>query len=381
MGLFERELEAAELRKELRSLREGGRAVTVTGDAGSGKTALLAAVLGPEPTGLTGDASTTGPRVLRGLCDPLGTPRPLGPIRDLLGRRSTSDVTSDVEARLLELVGPEPTAVIIEDAQWIDAASVEALRFLVRRIERLPLLLVITYRDADVSLGHALLPLLGEIARSEHATQITLGPLSAEAVRAIVGDSGLDADRVHELTGGNPFFVTEIARHPGERLPPTVRDAVIASTFGLARDDIELLQLIAAAPDALDDRLLPHLHIDVPTLRRLESTGLLVRTRRGVAFRHELARLAIVEGTAAGTRRMHHAAILEAFVALGSSDHAVPRTTPSQPATRTPASVTRGWPLRTRRGRDRTPRRSPSSRWPWRGSSRRSRREPSCSSS
>ncbi|QIG40351.1 AAA family ATPase [Microbacterium sp. 4R-513] len=319
MGLFERELEAAKLRAELESLGEGGRTVTVTGDAGSGKTALVAAVLGSEQTGLSADSlPAIGPRVLRGLCDPLGTPRPLGPIRDVLG-----SVGGDVETRLVDLLGQEPTVLVVEDAQWIDAASVEVLRFLVRRIERLPVLLVVTYRDGDVGLGHALLPLLGEIARSEHATHLALAPLSVQAVRGIVGDAGLDAQRVHELTGGNPFFVTEIARHPGERLPPTVRDAVVASTSGLAPEDIRLLQLIAAAPDALDDRLLPRLHIDVPTLRRLESTGLLLRTRRGVAFRHELARLAIADGTPPGVDQEHHAAILDAFESMASTDHAV----------------------------------------------------------
>lgn len=331
MGLFERELETDVLRRELAGLYEAGRVVTLTGDAGSGKTALLAAVLGSDAD--VSSYSLPGrvrPRVLRGLCDPLSTPRPLGPIRDVLtmlegrAREDAGDLAAS-ERRLLALVTEEPTVLVIEDAQWIDAGSVEILRFLIRRLDPLPVLLILTYRDGDaeVGFGHALLPLLGEIARSEHSRRIALRPLSLDAVRGVLGDDGPDAERVHGLTGGNPFFVTEIARHPEEALPRTIRDAVIASTSGLDASDIDVLQLIAAAPDALDDRLLPGLGVDVPTLRRLEATGLIVRTRRGVAFRHELARRAIAAGTPPAVEPRLHERILDAFEAIGSTDHAV----------------------------------------------------------
>jgi DNA-binding CsgD family transcriptional regulator len=309
MGLFERELEVAALRRELSLLAEQGRAATVSGEAGSGKTALVAAVL---------DTDAERPRILRGLCDPLGTPRPLGPIRDVLGT-----VESDPERRLLSLLGEQPSVLVIEDAQWIDAASVEVLRHLVRRIERIPVCLIVTYRDGDVGLGHPLLPLLGDIARSDHPVHVGLQPLSVEAVSRVLADTSLDAAAAHALTGGNPFYVAEIARHPTLVLPPTVRDAVIASTYGLDADGIALLQLIAAAPDALDDRLMPALGIDLPSLRRVEATGLLVRTRRGVSFRHELARLAIAEETPADIALADHRALLGAYEAVGSLDHAV----------------------------------------------------------
>ena len=333
MALFERGLETEALRRELRRLHEAGRTVTLTGEAGSGKTTLLAAVLGADETESRESpalARRVGPRVLRGLCDPLGTPRPLGPIREVLARlegRARGDLAGvpAIETEFLEFVAEEPTVLIIEDAQWIDAGSVEVLRFLTRRIDRLPVLLILTYRDADadVGFGHPLLPLLGEIARSEHSAHIALRPLSIDAIRGVLGEDGPDPVRVHALTGGNPFFVTEIARHPDEELPRTVRDAVIASTFGLGAADIEVLQLIGAAPDALDDRLLPALGIDVPTLRRLESTSLLVRTRRGIAFRHELARLAIAGSTPVATERRLHELLLDAFEGIGSIDYAV----------------------------------------------------------
>jgi DNA-binding CsgD family transcriptional regulator len=128
---------------------------------------------------------------------------------------------------------------------------------------------------------------------------------------------------VHALTGGNPFYVAEIAAHPDEELPGSVRDAILASTTGLSAEDLEILQTIAAAPDGLDDRLLPALGIDIPVLRRLEATSLLSRVRHGVSFRHELARIAISEAAPPGAASALHARLLAALETIRSRDYAV----------------------------------------------------------
>lgn len=329
MGLFEREPELATLRDGARRIEEGGRVVTVTGDAGAGKTSLIRAAFGSAPA--------SGPRLLRGLCDPLTTPRPLGPIADALGeldaisRPGGSNVAPgggatsplDGEGAFVAAVADRATVLVIEDAQWIDAASVEMLRYLVRRIDALPVLLIVSYRDTVIGVGHPLLPLLGDVARLETASSITMQPLSVASVAAVLAGTGVDPGRAHELTGGNPFYVGEIARHPDQRLPSTIRDAVLASTTALDGDDLETLQLIASAPDALDDRLLPGLGIGLPQLRRLEATGLIVRARRGIAFRHELARLAVLDSAGPGGASLLHRRLLTALEALGSNDYAV----------------------------------------------------------
>lgn len=322
MPLFERSAELGSIRTQLQRARDSGRVVTVAGTAGTGKTTLIKAATAEEPL------------VLRGLCDPLTTPRPLGPIREALGEsgpalpgRDAPDRLGDIEERLIAAVGGSPTVLVIEDAQWIDAASVEALRHLVRRIDALAVLLVLSYRDDAIPAGHGLLALLGDIARQEDSTAIRLGPLSPDAVTDLLIAEGvtglLDANRVHALTGGNPFFVAEIAAHPGEELPSSVRDAILASTTGLSADDLEVLQTIAAAPDGLDDRLLPALGIDLPVLRRLEATSLLSRVRHGISFRHELARIAIAETVPPGAASAVHSRLLEAFESIGSRDYAV----------------------------------------------------------
>jgi DNA-binding CsgD family transcriptional regulator len=316
--LVEREPQLEHLRAALERSRQQGCVVAVAGEAGAGKSALVrAATSGQQWT-----------RVAQGLCDPLDTPRPLGPVRDVLadlGMALEADPgpPAAVAERLLDAAAREPTTIVVEDAQWIDEASIEVLRFVARRLEPLPVVLVLTYRDGELGTNHALRPLLGDLARMDAAGTLSLKWLSVDAIRAVLRGTGIDPVSVLALTGGNPFFVTEIARHPDEELPLSVRDAVLASTSALADSDLEALQLIATAPDTLDDRLLPALGIDVPQLRRLEGTGLLTRSRRGVGYRHELARRAVDDAVAPGVASRLHATVLDALEALTGAEPAV----------------------------------------------------------
>ncbi|MGE0601486.1 MAG: AAA family ATPase [Dehalococcoidia bacterium] len=303
------------------ALRGEGRAVAVAGDAGAGKSSLARVAV-----------SCVGPvRVLRGSCDPLSTPRPLGPIRDIFGDLGSTLSLIEAQSTALTAVGEaafaalktEPTVVFIEDTQWIDDASVDVLRFILRRIGALPVLLLLTYRNDEIGMSHPLRALLGDLARAERASTLTLRPLSQAAVAELLAGTRLDPATVLRTTGGNPFFVTEIARQPDEQIPLTIRDAVLASTAGLSDSDLENLQLLAAAPDGTDDRHLVALSIDVPALRRLEATGLLVRTRRGIGFRHELARLAVEDSIPPGAGPGVHARLLDALESTGSKEWAL----------------------------------------------------------
>ena len=88
-------------------------------------------------------------RVLRAGCDPLRTPRPLGPFRDIAAELGLGELIHDDDAGLARIcedvynaLRSEPTVLVIEDIHWIDSASVDVLRFLARRIETLPLCLL-----------------------------------------------------------------------------------------------------------------------------------------------------------------------------------------------------------------------------------------------
>ena len=264
--------------------------------------------------------------MLRGGCDPLVTPRPLGPVRDLLadlrpldGASPLSEVCEVTYAALRS----EPTVVVVEDLHWVDAASAEVLRFLLRRLEAMPCAVVLTYRDDEIGEQHSVRPLLGDLAALGGVATLHLEPLSVEGVAALVEGTPLDPAAVHALTGGNPFFATEVAKDPDLPLPATVRDAVLARTAGIAAEDFEVLQLAASAPDRLDDRVLPSLGVDFPTLRRLHGTGLLLRQRGGLVFRHELARLAVESTIPAGGTARLHARLLRALETVQPQDPAV----------------------------------------------------------
>lgn len=319
MDLLERETELSVLREAFASAAGGeGRAVAVSGESGAGKSALVSEAL----------AVSARVRVMRGQCDPLGTPRPLGPLRDLglpgLDDLVRSDVRlSDIGEHAYAALTAEPTIVVIEDIHWVDEASAEVLRFLARRVQAAPLVLVVTYRDTEIGPRHTARPLLGDVAVLDGFASIALAPLSVEGVARLVADTGLDPERVHALTGGNAFFVTQVAKEPGRPLPTSVRDAVLARTTEVGPDDLEVLQLISCAPDRLDDRLLPRVGVDLPTLRRLDQTALLDRDEHGLVFRHELARLAIESTIPPGGAVELHQRLLEALEELEVGDPAV----------------------------------------------------------
>ncbi|MBO0517955.1 AAA family ATPase, partial [Streptomyces beijiangensis] len=101
--------------------------------------------------------------------DDLETRRPLGPFRDLvvadsahaaeLGQalKEGGDRQRVYDALRAEMSAPpHPVVLVVEDVHWADEASLDALRFLVRRVDRLPAVLVLTYRDDELGREHPL---------------------------------------------------------------------------------------------------------------------------------------------------------------------------------------------------------------------------------
>ncbi|MGW5312087.1 AAA family ATPase [Nocardia thailandica] len=316
MRLLERDSQLGLLRAAVASLeRDGtGAGIAISGDSGAGKTTLVDAAA----------AEARAARVLRVECDPLGTPRPLGPFKDLgLDVVSKDALLAEVCEKVYAALGAAPTVLVVEDLHWVDAASVEVLRFLVRRIESVPLVLLMTWRDTEIGAAHTARPLLGDIAGLDGLSSLTLPPLTVDAVTDLLAGTGLDPARVHAVTGGNPFFVHEIAKEPDLPMPASVRDAVLAHVAAVDPADLEILQLVATAPDLVADRVLPTLGIDLPTLRRLTDTTLLDRTSEGIVFRHELARRAIASTIPPGGQGRLHARLLDALERLEHCDPAV----------------------------------------------------------
>ncbi|GGK41952.1 hypothetical protein GCM10008955_39680 [Deinococcus malanensis] len=205
-----------------------GRLVFVGGEAGAGKTTLIETFsrdLGERV------------RVAIGACDPLSTPRPLGPLLDMAGALGGLDALPEGSGSRDELFrallakfggGAPPTVVVFEDVHWADEATIDLLRFLGRRMGASRGLLIATYRDDEVGTRHPLRVLLGDLATLGAVRRMSLPLLPASAVAQLSEGSGLDVVTLHRQTGGNPFFVTEILAAGGEAIPATVRDVVLA---------------------------------------------------------------------------------------------------------------------------------------------------------
>ena len=100
--------------------------------------------------------------------------------------------------------------MVIEDVHWADEATIDLLSFVGRRLGRMSALLLATYRDDEVGDDHPLRVVLGNLATQRATRRMRLPPLSAEAVRALAADRDVDSGELYRVTGGNPFYVTEI---------------------------------------------------------------------------------------------------------------------------------------------------------------------------
>jgi len=304
--------------------RRVGLVVLVHGEAGIGKTTLVRRFCGQAGGSV---------RVLWATCDPLFTPRPLGPLFDL-ARTVEGSLREQVEAggqphevaRALmdELDGRSSSVVVVEDLHWADEATLDVLRLCARRIDSVPALLVLTYRDDGLHRSHPLRSMLGELPSARSARH-ELPRLSVTAVAALARASTLDVGELYERTGGNPFYVTEVLAAGGGRIPPTVRDAVLARAAGLSGAARDVLEAVAVVPQRTEVWLLEALvQRALDGVDECLESGVLRCEADGVVFRHELARLAIEDSlTPHRAVVLHRRALLAlAKPPIGSPDFA-----------------------------------------------------------
>jgi DNA-binding CsgD family transcriptional regulator/tetratricopeptide (TPR) repeat protein len=128
---------------------------------------------------------------------------------------------------------------------------------------------------------------------------------------------------VHRRTAGNPFFVSQILAQPESPLPANVRDAVLARISGLAPSARRSLELLSCTPEPVGRALLDALGVSPTTVGVLAATGLVDRHGRGVAFRHEIARSAVLDAVAPGSEQALHAAMIDALEAVGGDPSAL----------------------------------------------------------
>jgi DNA-binding CsgD family transcriptional regulator len=258
-----------------------------------------------------------------GMCDALFTPQALGPVYDIALSLSaetremaikTANSGELFPAILAELARPVTRILLIEDLHWADYATLDFIKFIARRISILSTLLVLSYRPDEIDATHPAQSVLGDLP-AKLTARIELSPLSFAGVEQLNTSTSLKNEQLYEVTGGNPFFVTELlaSTTPGDvTVPASIKEAVNARLNRLTSEERSFLEFASLVPGAIDPGLLRQKIPDAEMLAMAAvGRNLLKREHDGsLRFRHELARLATLARIPAGQRRDYHADFL-----------------------------------------------------------------------
>ncbi len=337
--LLGRDVERLALRRLLADARVGSSGVlALVGEPGIGKTALLEyAVLHAEgmqilrARGIESEAAVPFAGLLelvrpalRAL-DRVPDPQAAALERALALRPGGAADRFAVGAATLSLLAAfaedSPVLAIVDDAQWLDSPSAEALLFALRRLLADPVAVVLAVRAGHASLlDGADLPIqeVGGLDR-----ELALQLLTGEAGEPIADDVG---DRIFEATAGNPLALLEVASESasladtglGAPMPVSRRitEAFLYRTAPLPERTRRML-VVASASDGGELATLARaaglMGLELADLAPAEAAGL-VRLRGGVAeFRHPLARAAIYNDALPEERRQAHRALADAL--------------------------------------------------------------------
>jgi DNA-binding CsgD family transcriptional regulator/tetratricopeptide (TPR) repeat protein len=330
MQLLERESYIEELSCLLDRIPSvGGCVALISGEAGIGKTSLLR-----EFAAVQNKAAC----VLWGGCEALFTPHPLAPLQDISrqiggdfpkticaapSRHEIFNATLDQFARL-----PAPSVVVIEDAHWADDATLDLIKFLGRRLARLGVMLMVSYRDDEVNDKHPLSSVIGDLPPAS-LCRIRLQPLSEGAVGLLAVAAGRSPAGLHEVTGGNPFFVTEVLAASEDKVPSTVRDAVIARLARLSEEARSVAHLVSIVPSHAERWLIDGMiGPGGEVMQECLNAGMVAHRDCSLGFRHEIARRAVEDSMSLPERQDLHAGVLamllkqrEGKVAIGRLVH------------------------------------------------------------
>jgi DNA-binding CsgD family transcriptional regulator/tetratricopeptide (TPR) repeat protein len=210
----------------------------------------------------------------------------------------------------------DPVAVLVDDAQWLDGSSAQALLFAFRRLVADPIAVFIAVREGEPSLlDGADLPVL------------RLGGLTSDDAAALVGGLAPEAAlRLHSVTAGNPLGLLELAADAQDLAlapdgAPVLVSARISGAFlrraGLLDEAARRALVLSATSDTGDrptlERAAARLGIDLAALAAAETAGLVTLHAGAVEFRHPLARSAIYTDAPPSQRRDAHRALAAAL--------------------------------------------------------------------
>jgi DNA-binding CsgD family transcriptional regulator len=329
-----RDRERGEIQRVLERARAGSSAtLALVGESGIGKTALLADALEHasglrvlRARGIESEAEVAFASLLEllrpalGMLSQLSEPQQEALEGALALRPGVAHERFAVGAATLGLLAaygePGPVVVVIDDAHWLDGASAQALLFAFRRLMADPIAVLIAVREGEASLlDGADLPTL------------RIGGLAPDdSIQLIPGLASGTVLRLHEATGGNPLAMLELASDAEDHAlapagAPVPVSARVARAFlrrigNLGEETTRALVLAAASDDGdlvVLGRAADELGVELSSLERAESTGLVRMAAASVEFRHPLARSAVYASASSAQRREAHRALAAAL--------------------------------------------------------------------
>ena len=236
----------------------------------------------------------------------------------------------------------QPLMLVLDDLHWADRSSLLLLEFLAREIGTSSLLVVCSYRDAEVSRRHPLSQTLGTLVREQIFHRVQLDGLTQQDVGELVeGSAGITltleaAEVIHKRTDGNPFFVGEVTRQVNldtitedqgwaSIIPEGVRDAIgrrlnrlsdqcnqMLTTASVIGQEFEFKSLKSLMGDTAEDQLLAAMDEAVGAHlidELLQSVG-------RYQFTHALIRETLLEELSTTRQVLLHARIAQALEEL-----------------------------------------------------------------
>ena len=295
MELIEREGFVNLLQAKLDNVTKGeGHCIFITGEAGIGKTSLVKEFCKSQPSRY---------KVYHGACDALFTPRPLAPLYDIIWQvnNELSPRSHSLDERFSLFTHfyrelsqqSEPVIIVFEDLHWADEATLDFIKFFARRITQIRCLFLLTYRDEEVNSHHPLKNMLGQLP-NDCFTRMPLTHFSRSVVDKMAAEKGYNGEDVYSLSGGNPFYVTEILSNYSLGMPDSIKDSILSAfnrTTDRTRDVWELLSVL---PAGLETKYLEHFApLFAADIENCLNLKILFIDGKHIYFKHELFRRTI----------------------------------------------------------------------------------------
>jgi DNA-binding NarL/FixJ family response regulator len=310
-----------------RALEDGAGLVVIEGEPGIGKSRLLAH--------LANHAAAQGCRVLEARASEFEADVPYAVFAEALGDEFAAAGERHATHRALRetlagLAGSRrPLVACFDDVHWADPASLDALAALVHRPPAGRVLLALTARERRMPA--VLAGAVGAALREDRVVSLGLAPLTAEEAAELVGDA---APAVYEQSGGNPFYLEQLARArelapaasaPDDSVPPTVAATLAAELATLSPEAQLVLDAAAVAGDPFEPQLAAAVAdvSDAAALAALDELLLRALVRPAgapgrFAFRHPVIRHAVYVAAPPGWRIGAHARAAHALERQGA---------------------------------------------------------------